>query len=112
MLHNALLAIQCTARTAPLTQFLKHSARLGETLGYEHDLAMLAIAIGALGRAAPVSATQLIRAQVSRDRQRYRERALREGDRVFHIRPRRLAHELGIARIDSPSEEKIRPYRA
>jgi len=112
VLHNALLALESTAGAPGPAQLPKHSARLGEILGCEHDLAMLEIAIGALGRAPSASETRLILVQINRDRQRYRGRALREGERVFHIRPRRLAHELGIARADSASEEKTRPLRA
>jgi CHAD domain-containing protein len=112
VLHNALLALESTASTTGAARLLKHSARLGTTLGCEHDLAMLEIAIAALGRTLPSDERRQILAEVSLDRQRYLERALRESERAFKIRPRRLARELGLTQVrNGTGEDFVRTRR-
>lgn len=91
--------------TGELRRLADRAERLGEVLGDEHDLAVLADSIRSrsargtpktdrIGRGSSQALLQLI----ARRRRKLRRRALREGERLYRRSPKRLEREIRRAR--------------
>jgi hypothetical protein len=100
-------------RAEPLRRLARRADRLGEALGEEHDLAVLAARIrdpGAGGKPkAQVKAARLGRRNrkaalklIARRRRKLRARTLREGARLYGPRPKRFARRARRAFEDAP----------
>jgi hypothetical protein len=82
----------------------RRSDRLAETLGEDHDLALLAERVRAAGRGRRRDGRVLGRRSrkallqaIRRRRRRLRRRALRDGDRVYRSPPKRLLRDVRSA---------------
>jgi CHAD domain-containing protein len=104
-LRYALEALDVEARSSKRVAKLARGAnRLGELLGEEHDLALLAALLPLPGRA-PFEGKRGKRArrallkQIARRRARLRKRALREGERLYRRKPKQFAQRVRRARV-------------
>jgi CHAD domain-containing protein len=88
--------LRYAAEVLGLRPVARRADRLGEILGEEHDLAMLAGLLPAPGRA-PLTGKRGKRARsallkrIERRRRQLRKRALREGERLYKPSPKRFA---------------------
>jgi hypothetical protein len=83
-------------RSKRIAKVARRADRLGEMLGEEHDLMLLAERVRAhesLKRARKRTRRRLLRA-IARRRARLRRRALREGERLYAPRPRRFVRKM------------------
>jgi CHAD domain-containing protein len=91
--------LRYTAEMLGLRPLARRADALGELLGEEHDLALLAALLAAPGRA-PLQgkrgkqARKAMLKQIARRRRRLRRRALREGERLYRRRPKRFARRV------------------
>jgi hypothetical protein len=94
-------------RRGPLRTIARRADELGEVLGEEHDLALLAERIeerALLTR----SSRKALRKLIARRRRRLRRRALREGERLYARRPKRFVREVRAAYRDSAPQGRPR----
>lgn len=83
-------------RSERAAKVARRADRLGETLGEEHDLMLLAERVRAhkpLKRRRKRTRRRLLRA-ISRRRRRLRKRALRDGERLYVRKPRRFVRKM------------------
>ncbi|HUA12590.1 MAG TPA: CHAD domain-containing protein [Solirubrobacteraceae bacterium] len=82
---------------ARLTRIAKRANVLGETLGEEHDLVMLAAWLEEAPRKGPKAervgrrTRRALKRAIARRRRKLRRRALRDGERLYRRRPREVA---------------------
>jgi CHAD domain-containing protein len=79
-----------------MRRLARRADRLGEMLGEEHDLALLARAVrGSRGHfAGEQKARRYLRKLIARRRSELRRRGLREGERLYRRRPQRFVRRL------------------
>ena len=87
--------LRYAAELLGLRPLARRADSLGELLGEEHDLALLATLLPAPGRAPfkgkrGKQARKALLRQITRRRRRLRKRALREGERLYRRRPKRF----------------------
>jgi CHAD domain-containing protein len=97
-------AAEMLGRTDPLRRLARRADRLGELLGEDHDLAMLAEHLRAPGEnghshALQVSAgtRKLLLKRIARQRRRLRKRVLSKGRRLYALKPKRFMRRVGDA---------------
>ena len=84
--------LRYAAEVLDMAKIARRADALGEMLGEEHDLMLLAERVRAhrpLKRRRKRTRKRLLRA-ISRRRARLRRRALREGERLYELRPKRF----------------------
>jgi len=91
--------LRYAAEMLGLRPLARRADTLGEHLGEEHDLALLAALLPAPGRAPFAGkrgkqARKTLLKRIARRRARLRKRALREGERLYRRRPKRFARRL------------------
>jgi len=84
--------LRYAAELLGLRQIAGRAERLGEVLGEEHDLALLAARVSAPGGplAGRKKARKALLKQIARRRKSLRKRALREGKRFYRRKPKRF----------------------
>ncbi len=95
-LRYALEALDVEGRSSkPLAKLAHRANALGELLGEEHDLMVLAERAGSYKplKRHPRTRKRLLR-EISRRRARLRKRALREGERLYRRKPRKFARRV------------------
>lgn len=88
----------------PIHRLASRADELGEVLGHEHDLALLAARIAESGRLGRGTARRL-RRQIAKRRRTLRRRALREGERIYARRPGRFMRRLRRAYAPAKSAD-------
>jgi hypothetical protein len=85
-----------SARAAPdlIPKLARRADRLGEMLGEEHDLVVLAERVRAEGHGCGRGTRRALLKLIDRRRKRLRRRALRDGARLYGRRPRKLLRRL------------------
>ncbi len=84
----------------PVRRVARRADRLGEMLGEEHDLALLEARVRERSRtfAGERKTRKRLLALIASRRQKLRKRALREGERLYRLPPRRFVRRLKRAR--------------
>jgi CHAD domain-containing protein len=97
-------AAETLDRGEPLHRLARRADRLGELLGEDHDLAMLAEHLGAPGEnghshapAVGAKTRKLLLKLIARRRRRLRRRALIKGERLYALEPKRFVRRVGDA---------------
>jgi CHAD domain-containing protein len=87
-------------RYQPVRRVARRADRLGEMLGEEHDLALLEARVRERSRqfAGERKVRKRLLALIAARRRKLRKRALREGERLYRRRPRRLVRRMQRAR--------------
>jgi CHAD domain-containing protein len=81
-----------------IRRLARRADELGELLGEEHDLALLAARMDAPGEPLVGRKTRkVLRKLIARHRRRLRRRALREGERLYRRRPKRFVRRVRSA---------------
>jgi CHAD domain-containing protein len=85
-----------SARAAPdlIPKLARRADRLGEMLGEEHDLVVLAERVRAEGHGCGRGTRRALLKLIGRRRKRLRRRALRDGARLYGRRPKKLLRRL------------------
>jgi CHAD domain-containing protein len=97
-------AAETLDRGEPLRRLARRADRLGELLGEDHDLAMLAERLRAPGEdghshapAVGANTRKLLLKLIARRHRRLRKRALIKGERLYALRPKRFVRRVGDA---------------
>jgi CHAD domain-containing protein len=97
-------AAEMLGRGEPLRRLAHRADRLGELLGEDHDLAVLADRLRAPGDnghghalAAGANTRKLLLKLIARQRRRLRRRALLKGERLYALKPKRFVRRVGEA---------------
>ena len=97
-------AAEMLDRGDPLRRLARRADRLGELLGDDHDLAMLAEHLRAPGEngqghalAVGANTRGLLLKLIARRRRRLRRRALIKGERLYALKPKRFVRQVGDA---------------
>jgi CHAD domain-containing protein len=97
-------AAEMLDRGDPLRRLARRADRLGELLGEDHDLAMLAEQLKAPGEngqghalSVGPNTRRLLLRLIARQRRRLRKRALKKGERLYALQPKRFVRRVGDA---------------